>query len=287
MTILERIQDSLFTVISQIMGVLPNLMGALVLLLVGWILAKVVSGLIAKLLSRIGLDTLADKLNNTDFFQEVNLEIRPINIIKQFLYWTLMLIFVLSAAETLGLQIVTEQVSALVDFIPKLFTSIIILALGFYLADVVKKFVANACKSFGIPAWKLISSAVFYILLIALSITALNQAGIDTDIITFTVFIVIGGSVLAFSLAYGIAARDMLASILTAYYTKYKYQPGQIIEIDNYKGEITQISNVSLTLDTGNHQVVFPMNRLLADKVIIHPKSAKTVAKRDSSVEPL
>jgi len=273
MTIIERIQESLLTVINQVMGILPNLIGALVLLLVGWILAKIISGIIARLLSRIGLDTLADKLNRTDFFQEVNLEIRPIIIIKKFLYWTLMLIFVLSAAETLGLQIVTEQVSALVDFIPRLFTSIIILALGFYLADIVKKFVANACKSFGIPAWKIISSAVFYILLIALSITALNQAGIDTNIITFTVFILIGGSILAFALAYGIAAKDVLASILTAYYTKYNFQAGQIIEIEGHKGKIVEINNVSIKLDTGAEKVVFPMNRLLQNKVIIHEDS--------------
>lgn len=272
--LVQLVIQSFETVINQIMGILPNLVGALVILLVGWILSKILTGVVARILSRIGLDKLADRLNQSDFFQEVNLTIRPILIIKKFLYWTLMLIFILSAAETLGLRIVTEQVSALVNYVPKLFTALVILALGFYLADAVKKWVANACQSFGLPAWKVISAAVFYILLLAIAVTALNQAAIDTQIITFTIFILIGGAILAFSVAYGFAARPVLASMLTAFYSKYKFKEGQVLEIDGHVGTVVQLSNVSVTLDDGEREIVFPMNRLSSDKVIIHKPGA-------------
>ena len=268
--ILSSIRDSFVRVITQLIEVLPNLIIALTILLIGWLLSKILSGTIGRILSRIGLDKLADRLNDTEFFKESGIELRPISIIKKVVYWLLMLIFILSAAEQLGLQIVTEQVGALIEFIPRLFTAALIMAFGFYIADWIKNVVANACKSFGLPAWKFISSAVFYILLIAIGITALNQAGIDTQIITFTLFILIGGSILAFSIAYGFASRDILSSILTAYYSKYQFGVGQEIEIEGHRGIIHEITSTALTLDMGSSKVVFPMNKMLSEKVILH-----------------
>jgi hypothetical protein len=272
------ILESLQEVLRQIIGVLPNIIGALVLLLLGWILAKTVSAIIARILRRIGLDKLADKLNETDAFRESNITIRPVIIIQKFLYWTIFLIFILSATETLGLDILTQQVSKIIDFIPKLLTAMIIMGIGFYLADAIKRMVGNAAQAFGIPSWKVISYGVFYVLMIAISITALEQAGIMTDIIKWNIYIVLAGVFLAFAIAYGFAARNVLTSILTSYYSKSSFSVGLIIELEGYKGTIVKMDNVSFTLDLGTEYVVFPQSKLLNDKVIIHhPKTGPAI----------
>lgn len=268
----QRILDSFFKVFEQLAGASSQLLGALVIMLVGWILAKLLSSAIAKLLTKIGLDKLADRLNQTDTFQDNNINIKPVPIIRNFIYWTLMLIFILSATETLGFDIVTEQVGKLIEYIPKLFVSLIILVLGFYASDAIKGIVANTARSYGITAWKLISGVVFYILLIAIAITALNQAGINTDIITSNIYIILGGIVLAFAVAYGFAARNVLSSILTSFYTRGNYRLGQLMQIDEHKGRIIRIDNVSITLDTGDSHVIFPLNRLIDQKIILFPE---------------
>ena len=101
-------------------------------------------------------------------------------------------------------------------------------------------------------------------------ITSLNQAGINTDIITSNIYIILGGVFLAFAIAYGFAARNVLSSILTSFYTRGNFEVGQVISIDNFKGQIVKMTNVSLTLFTGKEYVVFPLSRLINDKVIIH-----------------
>ncbi|MEM7513266.1 MAG: small-conductance mechanosensitive channel, partial [Bacteroidota bacterium] len=232
--------------------------------------SKVVSSIIAKVLTKIGLDKLADKLNETETFTENHISVKPVGIIKNFIYWVLMLIFILSAAETIGLNIVTEQVGALIAYLPKLFTAFIILAIGFYIADAIKGMIARSAKTFGISAWRAMSNGVFYILLIAIIITSLNQAGINTDIITSNIYIILGGVFLAFAIAYGFAARNVLSSILTSFYTRGNFEVGQVISIDGFKGQIVKMTNVSLTLFTGKEYVVFPLSRLINDKVIIH-----------------
>ncbi|MEM6764910.1 MAG: hypothetical protein AAF824_22470 [Bacteroidota bacterium] len=266
----QKIMESFTNVFDELMPVLFDLIGAVVILLVGWMLSKLISSLIAKLLTKIGLDKLANKLNETDTFRENHISIKPVGIIKTFVYWVLMLIFILSAAETIGLNIVTEQVGELIAYLPKLFTAFLILALGFYIADAIKGMIARSAKTFGISAWRIMSNGVFYILLIAIIITALNQAGINTDIITSNIYIILGGVFLAFAIAYGFAARNVLSSILTSFYTRGNFEVGQVISIDDFKGQIVKMTNVSLTLFTGKEYVVFPLSRLINDKVIIH-----------------
>ncbi|MEZ4825158.1 MAG: hypothetical protein R3C61_02520 [Bacteroidia bacterium] len=269
-SLLEIIQNAFKTVLEQMIGVFPRLVGALFLLLLGWILAKVVSGLVGKLLTRIGVDKLAEKLNNTDSFREMNLTVKPVGIIRGFLYWMIFLIFILSATETLGLDILTQQISGLIDYIPQLVTALIILGIGFYISDAVKSIVANTFKSLGIPAWKFISSGLFYLLLLIVTVTALSQAGIDTSVVTSNFSIILGGIILAFAIAYGFAARNVLASILSSFYTKSNFEIGQVIELDGYKGKIVKLDSVSFTLDAGDRFVVFPLNRLMSDTVVIH-----------------
>lgn len=253
--------------------VLPSLMGAIVLLLIGWLLAKIISGLTATILKRVGLDKLAEKLNNTKTFQEANLVIRPVGIIKRVIYWTLMLVTILGAAETLGLDSVSQLITSLINYLPQLLTAFLILAVGFYIADAIRDMVGNTCKSLGIPAWRIISLAVFYILFLVVVVTALEQAGIDTSIIISNVSIILGGIALAFALAYGYAARPVLSNILTSYYSRTQFQIGQIIEIDQQKGTIINMNNHALVLDMGDRMIRFPMSRLNSDKVIIHPNT--------------
>ncbi|MEZ4776441.1 MAG: hypothetical protein R3D00_24915 [Bacteroidia bacterium] len=274
-SLLEIIQNAFKTVLEQMIMAFPRLVGAIFLLLIGWILAKIISGLIGKLLTRIGIDRLAEKLNTTDSFREMNLTIKPVGIIKGFLYWMILLIFILSATETLGLDILTQQISGLIDYIPQLVTALIILAIGFYISDAVKTVVGNTCKSLGIPAWKFISSGLFYLLLLIVSVTALSQAGIDTSVITSNFSIILGGIILAFAIAYGFAARNVLSSILTSFYTKNNFEVGQIIELEGYKGTIVKLDNVSFTIDIGDRLVVFPLNRLMSDTIIIHQLKEK------------
>lgn len=274
-SLIEIIQGSIESVINQMAMALPKLIGAIVLLLFGWILAKVVSVVIGKLLTRIGLDKLAEKLNETDAFKEANITIKPVIIIKKTLYWFILLIFMLSAAETLELNIVTEQIGSLIEYIPKLMTAVIILAIGFYLSNALREMVADACKSMGIPAWKFISSTLFYFVLLMVIVTALNQAQIPTEMITSNVSIIIGGILLAFAVAYGFAARNVLASILASFYTRNNFEVDQVIEIDGHVGRIIFMDNTSLTLDIGEKHIVYPLSRLTSDMVIIHKNKSE------------
>lgn len=269
----ELFTNSFKTVFQQLSAGMFRLIPAMVILLLGWIISRIAAALISKVLTRIGLDKLGDKLNATASFKDSGIKIKPVFIIKKFVYWTLMLIFVLSATEFLGLEILTQQIGQLIAFIPQLLTALIILAVGFYLAGAVRELVANACKSFGISAWKFISGIVFFLLMMVVVVTSFGQIGIDVNVLTTNEYIILGGLLLGFAIAYGHAARPVLSNILSSFYTPANFRVGQEIEIEEVKGRITRMDNMSVAINTGDREVIFPLRRLIEGRVTIYQEA--------------
>ena len=82
-------------------------------------------------------------------------------------------------------------------------------------------------------------------------ISALGQAGVNTELLESSFNLLMGGIVLAFAVGYGFASKDILANLLSSFYNKNKYQEGQIIQIDDVKGKIIALDTTSITLETG------------------------------------
>lgn len=273
MEILDSLWISLVTLFNSLVLGLFDLIGALLIVLIGRFIAKTVAKIVGKLLTRIKLDDLASKLNESPSLQKMKVQIKPVAIVRSLVYWILMLVFILTAAQVMNLTVVTAQIMALLTYLPTLLTALLILAGGLYLGDMLRNVVGTACKSMGINSWKAISSLVFYLVVVFVFITALNHAGIDTQILTSNISLILGGILLAFAIAYGFASRDSLSSILASFYTRQNFEVGQEIEIDGVRGTIVKMDTVSLVMYTGEKTVVFPLKRLLVDQVIIHKEA--------------
>ena len=107
----------------------------------------------------------------------------------------------------------------------------------------------------------------FSFFLIITIISALGQAGINTELLESSFNLLIGGIIFAFAVGYGIASRDVMANILSSFYSKDRYKVGQVIQIDEVKGAIISIDNTSMTLQTGETTTVFPLQTLQSRKV--------------------
>lgn len=265
------LRETLGPLLDLLLMGITRFVGALALLLIGWLIARIVTRILGKILDRVGINKLADHLNKISTLEKANIRIDLVNIVKRFVYWLLMLVFIISAVEIMGLTMVSAQLMQLINYLPQVFTAFLILAGGFYLADQVRGLVANAAKSMGISAWKGLSALVFYTLLIFIVIAALERLDfIDTAIITDNLSIILGGIVVAFAIGYGFAARPILSSLLASYYSRGNFEIGQEIEVDGHRGVISQMTNIALTLDTGDKQLIIPISRLVTDQVILH-----------------
>lgn len=255
------------TLINQFVDFVPRLMGCLVILIVGYLVAKGVSVLVKKVLGQVGFDRIGEKLNQISIVKQLKTEIKLSEIIAKVLYYFILLVFLTAATETLGVDAITSMVLSIVNFIPQLIAAAIMLQVGIMLADVIKNTVTSLCKSFNIPSARLIGNIVFIFFLIITFISALGQIGIETALLESSFNLILGGIVAAFALGYGIASRDVLANMIAALYSRNKYKEGQIVKLDDVKGIITRIDSVSVTIQSAESITILPLQLFQSKKV--------------------
>ncbi len=263
--------SSFASFLNIIVQVLPAVIGAVILLLVGWIVAKSLSFVVLKLLKKVKFDELTEKPPLAEYFEQAQLQTKPSKVIRKVVYWSIYLLFIIMAAETLGLKMVSAEISKLVGYLPRLFSALLIFGIGVYLITFVRDFIRAATASLGMSTGKFISGFVFSLLLIMLMLTTLNQAGIDTDILTTNLTLILGALFLSFAISYGFASRDILSNILAAFFSKQSFHIGQVIEVDGVKGKIVEMNTISVKLATEDGFVIVPSYILISQKVkIIH-----------------
>ncbi len=248
---------------------LPQLLKGILFLIIGWLIIKVILYVIKKALGFSNIDSLPEKLNIDEIFGESSIKIQPTKIIVTAIKWILILVFIIVGSELLGLRMVSEQLSNLIGYIPKLISALVIFAVGIYVANLVKNALTSTFKSLELTGGNLIGNIAFYIIAIIVSVTALNQAGINTDLITSNLSIILGSILAAFTISFGLGSRDVIKRLLFGYYSRKNLQVGQKIKTNGMEGVIESIDNICVVLVTEKGKVVLPINSIVDNNVEI------------------
>ena len=264
-TTLSTLSNIAQSFVIQLSDIMPKLALALVILFAGWLIARTVATIINRLLIAINIAWLDEKLKSIEIFQALN--IKSAIVASRLIYWIVMLMAITTALEILGLNTIKEGINNFIAYLPKLLSAIMFFIVGTFIANVIKNVTSAAFDSMGIGAGKIISGFIFYFLVMLFSITALNQAGIDTAIITQNITIGVAAIFFAFALAYGFASRDIMANLLSSFYTKDKFNIGQNIRIGDVQGTIVKMDSTSVTLNSGDKQIVMPLHKLISSTV--------------------
>ena len=257
-------------ILKQLQEFTPNLIFALTILIIGWIIAKLIASIIKRALKAIKIDDLADKLNDIDIVRQANMKILPSSVISKIIYYVFMLITFVVATDKLGVEAVTNLLTDFIGYLPRLLTGLIFFVIGLVIADAIRGVVLTACQSLGIPSAKLIASVVFYFIFLSVTMSALDQAGIQTDFIKSNLMIIIAGVVGAFAFGYGLASKGMMANLLASFYAKGKFILGDTVTIDDTKGKIVDMDNTSFTIQTDASKIVYPLSKLTEKGIEIH-----------------
>lgn len=267
MNIIDHILNIANSFLQKVADVFPNAVAALFFLLIGWIFAKIVSSIFKRVLVTVKADEFAEKIREVDIFSQ--LEFKISEVISKVVYWFVFMVFIVMASQALGLDVISDGISSVLAYIPKLLTAIAFFVIGVFVANIIKQVLSAACESMGIAAGRIISLFIFYFLVVVIAITALNQAGLDTTIITQNVSMAMGAIFFAFAIGYGIASKDIMANMLASFYSKDKFSIGQHIKIDAIEGKISDIDSTSVTLEAKDRKIVLPLSKLSTSTVEI------------------
>ncbi len=266
----EQIQAALAEMVVGMLSAIPKVITAIILILVGSIVARIVKTFLSKVLANLAIDAFGNKINDIDILAKNNVQIKLSALIGKIVHFMIMLIFVMAAVGSLDMPVLATLIQDFIKFVPNLIAAFIILVAGLLLADTLKNLVTSTCKSLGMPSASIIGSFVFYFVMINILIVSLSQAHIDTDFFAQNISIIIAGGVLAFSIGYGFASKDLVASFLASYYTKDRINIGDKITINHVTGVVVSLDKSSVVVDTGDRNVIIPLNKILKENIEIY-----------------
>jgi Conserved TM helix/Mechanosensitive ion channel len=241
---------------------IPKLLSAIIIFVIGLIIAKTVKKVVAKVLNSIGIDRFAKRINEIDLVKGTGVEVQLSDLAASIVHFFIVFMFTMMTVDVLNITAVSQLMKDAFDYLPSLLTAGVVLMLGLFMADLLKGITVAACQSLGIPSAKVIGGVVFYFLFISIAVSALSQAKIETSFIATNLTAVIGAGALAFAIGYGLAAKDLAANYLASYYNKSKIRVGDDIIVDNQKGKVVLIDNTSLILQTNDRAIIVPLSKL-------------------------
>ena len=249
MTLLNQFKQSVFEFI-------PNMVAALVILLLGFIFARLIRSLIFRLVNNcyriVPIQRIRDRIRWL-------LSEKPVsNVIGEAVYWILIFFFLTAATEALGLSIITTWLSGITGYLPKILSAGLIGFIGFIASVILKDIVAAAATSMGVRYADVLGTLTQISIIVVSTLIAIDLIGIDVTLLTSLVVILLSAFLLAAALAFALGSQTSVSNILAAYYLQKIYKIGQTVKIGDIEGQIAQMTPTALILQTPAGQMMVP-----------------------------
>ena len=199
---------------TKITAFLPELIGAIIIFVVGWIIARLVKVGVEKLLRLVRFDTATEKTGVNKFLKKGEIVKAPSEIVGTLVYWFIMILVLIASLDALGLPIVSDMLNSIFLYIPNVVAAIIVLVLGFLMGNLLAAVVRTAASNAGLKNAEGLGKISLYAIVVFVSAIALIQLGIGEEIVASAFGLVFGAAALALALAFGLGGRDVAANYL-------------------------------------------------------------------------
>ncbi len=211
MQIQEIIRDSVAAFLEGVGDFLPNILAAILILIIGWLIARVFRGAVRRGLQLIKFPTIAEKAGIDGFLQTGGVKQSSTDLVAVLVYWLVMLMVLLTTVNALRLEMASQLLNEILLYIPNIIVAVIVLVVGLYAANFVAGLVRTAAANAGIAEAEVLAVVARYALIIFTFAIALNQLRIGEDIVANGFLILFGAACLAGALAVGLGSREVVA----------------------------------------------------------------------------
>lgn len=199
MDFIKPFQDAFTTLLNYI----PRLIGALIILIIGYFVAKLVGALVAKVLTKVGFDRVMERAGVASFLQRAGTGLTPSKVLGKVVFWFVFIITFTMFASALGVPQISGFLNRMVGYIPSVFAAIAILFLAFLFANFIAALIRGATGN------EALARVGRYAIIVYAAFVALTQLGIAVQLTGVTLLVVLGGIALAAGIAFGWGGRDL------------------------------------------------------------------------------
>ena len=258
----ELFQSTLTNLLTQVLGYLPMLLTALLLIAGGWLLARIFAGAVRRIAQRLGLDDLVVRSGLADGMQRAGIQRTMSALVALLGFWLVWLYFILVAIENLGLSLALSPLQALLGYLPNMLAAILILVIGGFLAQVLGRSADAAVATMGVDFHASIGRATRIILLVITGVIAVEQLGFDLGFLTASLTNLITIAAAGFALALGLGGRVIARNVLASYYIREQFKLGEKIIVDGQEGTLDAVGAVNSEISVEDGRIIVPNTHL-------------------------
>lgn len=260
----------------------PQLIGALFLILLGWLIAWVCSKLTlttVKFISRMWQKVVRE----VAVTGVAEIKASHAAVISKTVFWVVMLFFMAAATSSLGLDFFSSWLNALLGYVPQLLASVFIVMAGYLLGNIVGVMTESAAEASELSqSASLGNIARFSIFFVAL-VVGIEQLGINIQFITTFIIVIVGVLLFGLALAFGMGSNAFVANIIAAKQAKNHFRLNEYLKIAGVEGTLINITSTMLLIETEEGRVLIPARVCMENKegvaVVVERTPASTTAK--------
>ena len=217
-------------ILYQIGAFLPRLLIAIVVVVAGWLLAKVARFALTKALRAINFPVLTERSGLDNFLRQGGMQGDTTTIFGVLAYWLVILAALLIAFNGLGLTYITDLLGRVVWFVPNVFVALLVLAFGSYFARFIRDTVHTYCRNVKLQDAALLGRLAQYAILAFVVLIALDQIKVGGDIVHESFLIILGGLVFGVALAFGLGGKDWAQERIEHWWPRRSKDPKDLLD---------------------------------------------------------
>ncbi len=203
--------------VARVAAFLPSFFGALLILLVGWVVAKFIRLLVFRFLLAVRFDLASEKAGVDDVLIRADIRQSPAELLAVLVQWLVMLIVLMTAVNTLGLSSVSDLLNHILLYIPKVIAAVIALILGLFFANLLSGVIKTAAANAGLGETEALAALSRYAIVAFTVAVTLEELGIAAELVRSAFVILFGAVALAAALAFGLGCKDLARDWIVRY----------------------------------------------------------------------
>lgn len=212
-TLLQGVAQTLDTAMKMALDIFPKILGMLIIIAIGWVIAIVVKILVRHFLKLVKFDVLCDNVGATQMFTKADLP-PPTELLSSLVFWVTLAAFLMLGISTLGIVVLQEQISRFFLYVPQIFIALVILFIGILFANFAARAVLLGMVNANVPSARLLSNTVRVFLVILTVAMALEQVALAKTVVLIAFSIAFGAVMLGLAIAFGLGGRDVARRFL-------------------------------------------------------------------------
>jgi small-conductance mechanosensitive channel len=250
----NSLQNLLAEAFARGSALLPGILGAGIVFLLGLAFAGASRFVVVRLLQRarrlLPGRALAD--DESDFERVI------VRLVGGLVFWLFVLVSAAVAVEVLGLSGLTSTLAGFAGYLPRIIAAVLVMAAGIVAGNLAASWVARTARAANIAYARAASNAVKSAIILVAAVVALTQAGIDSTILVVALGTFLGAFLGAAALAFGLGARTTVSNLIAAHYLQRSYRVNQRIRIGEHRGRILELRPTEVLLETSEGVTLIP-----------------------------